>query len=357
MKRKLFITTGAILLFFLTAFAQHPRNVMIYNVTSTGCGPCSCMDSIYTNSVLDSFPNTVIVAFHNIGSVFKDYQGNDIVKHFKPKFEPSGWPDGLGHDVYSHYILDTVAKRYNQVPETPVAIEIDSKIWDPVLRTVDLTVTIRNDGPDMEGAYWYNVIVTEDNILAWHYTWDSCSTHNIYPPGIDTTYFNNWVTRRMVYCVNGDSLIGPSWPEQQSITRSTNFLLNDAWVAENCNIVINVYKKADSIFRSPVLQVIKESIIPTSVIPDAETVKEGITNVYPNPATDISNLHISLSTGSLCSLNIYDLNGRKIKTILQGYVKPGSYNIELDTEEYQAGTYLVCLETDKGKSWKKIIVL
>ncbi len=356
MKTRLMFT-WVLLLTFSVAFAQHPRNVMIYNITSTDCGPCSCMDSIYKNNVLDSFPNTIIVAFHGIGSGFKEYQGNDIVNYFPQKFEPSGFPDGLGHDVYYLNITDTVAKRYEQLPETPIAIEIESKIWDPVSRTVDLSITMRNDGPELPGDYWFNVIVTEDNIKHTHRTMDSCSTPNIQGLPFDTSYFNNWVTRSMIYYSQGDSLTGPSWPEQQTVTRSSNFLIDNAWIAENCNVVVNVYKKIDSLYKSPVQQVIKTSITSSSTVPDEETLKTGIIKVYPNPATDISNLHFSISSGGVCSLNIYDLKGNKFKNFIEGYVKPGLYNVEIQTQEFPNGTYLIVLETDKGKTWEKMVIV
>ncbi len=42
--KKLLLFPGLLLMPVLAVIAQNPRNVLIYNITSTDCGPCSCMD-------------------------------------------------------------------------------------------------------------------------------------------------------------------------------------------------------------------------------------------------------------------------------------------------------------------------
>ncbi len=119
-KRALFI--WVLLSISMLTFTQNPRNVLIYNLTSTDCGPCSCMDSLYKHSVLPAFQNTIVVAFHGIGSYFNKWQGDSVFNYFRQIYEPSGFIDGLGYDVYYHYLTDSVASRYANHSQTPVAI-------------------------------------------------------------------------------------------------------------------------------------------------------------------------------------------------------------------------------------------
>jgi len=113
--------------------AQNPRNVVLYNLTSTGCGPCSCMDSIIRNAVVPNSPRTVVIALHSplgIGmSHFWNYQGNQIYYQFKSLFEPDGFIDGLGYDVLYTQVANAVQQRYTDSPEAPVEILIESKAW------------------------------------------------------------------------------------------------------------------------------------------------------------------------------------------------------------------------------------
>lgn len=305
------------------------------------------------------YPHTIVIALHNGNSAFHKFEGKTIIDSFKRStLEASCYPDGLGYEVSHYDAADSIGKLYEQFPETPVAIEIDSKIWHPESRTVDLTFTMRNDGPDLYGEYWYHIFVTEDNIKGIHTTWDSCATPSAPgQPYWDTTYFNHWVTRKVVADTLGDSLVAPNWFGQTALTRSCSFNIDSAWVAYNCNVVVYVYEKADSLYKSPVLQAIRESITGPSAIGGEKTAEQGIIGIFPNPATEMANLHFSLSSGSVCSMNIYDLNGQKIKNLIQGYVKPGLYNVEIHTQAIPSGTYLVVLETDIGKSTKKIVIL
>ena len=320
---------------------------------------CSCMDSIFRNSVMPNYPRTIVIALHDGNSTYNDYEGKTIVDSFKRSYlEASCYPDGLGYEVDHFDAADSIGKCYEQFPETPVAIEIDSKTWHTDSRTLDITFTMKNDGPDLNGEYWYHIFVTEDNIKSFHTTWNGCATPS--EPGQpfwDTTYFNHWVTRKIVMDTLGDSLVAPNWFGQTALTRSRSFTIDSAWVAYNCNVVVFVYKKADSLYKSPVLQAIRESIVGPEAIPDKTTLNQGIIGIFPNPATDFANLHFSLSSGSVCSMNIFDLNGKKIKNLIQGYVKPGFYNVEVQTNTLKSGTYLVVLETVKGKSTKKIVIL
>jgi len=302
------------------------------------------------------YPNTIIVCLHNGNSTFFKFQGSSIINSFNHKLEGGCFPGGFGYEVDYHYATDSIGKLFERYPETPIAIEIDSKYWHPDTRTVDLTFTMRNDGPDLHGEYWYHVIVTEDNIKEGHMTWPGCS-HSDSPSPFQIQYFNHWVTRKIVMDTLGDPLVGPSWFGQLALTRSCSFTIKPEWVAYNCNVVINVYKKADSLYKSPVLQAIKESITNASAIGEEKTVDQGITGIFPNPVSDMANLHFTLSSGSVCSLNIFDLKGQKIKNLIQGYVNPGTYNVEILTQEIPSGTYLVVLETEMGKSTSKIVIL
>jgi hypothetical protein len=308
---------------------------------------------------MPNYPRTIIVGLHEGLSAFRKFPGQTIKDSFKRSpMEGSCYPDGLGYEVEYHYITDTLGQLYDQFPETPVAIEVDSKTWDPDTRTVDFTFTMRNDGPDLHGEYWYHVLVTEDNIKQFHTVVDSCGTPS-HPgqPYWDTTYFNHWVTREVVMDTLGDSLVAPNWFGHTALTRNRRITISHDWVAYNCSVVVFVYEKADSLYKSPVLQAIKESIVGPESIPDKETGNSGIIGIFPNPASEMTNLHFSLSSGSVCSLTIYDMNGQAIRNPINGYVKPGIYNVEIDTQNIPGGTYIVVMETDLGKSTKKIVVL
>lgn len=54
-------------------------------------------------------------------------------------------------------------------------------------------------------------------------------------------------------------------------------------------------------------------------------------------------------------LNLYDILGRKITKLMDGYVEPGLYNCSLDLSNLNAGIYFLVLEAENGIVTQKII--
>ena len=336
--------------------AQNPRNVLIYNLTSTDCGPCSCMDSILRLKVMPGFPQTIILALHGMGSVFGEYQGDSARMFFNASYEPSGFIDGLGYDVPHIHVNDTVASRYAHSPEAPVKIEIVSKSWDPASRKVNLTLQATNITANMPGSFWYNVIVTEGNIKQQHRTMTGCATPDVHGLPLRRDYFNSWVVRKMEYWSNGDSLVGPSWAAQQSVTRTCSVAIDTAWIPENCDLVVTVYKKADSLYKSNIQQAVRQSVTGGAGIVEQKPVADAILLIYPNPSKGLTNIHFSVSTESSCTLKIFDPAGKEIKTIINQRVNPGLYNAEIDTGSFPPGMYHCVLTTSAGQSRQALVI-
>jgi hypothetical protein len=72
--------------------------------------------------------------------------------------------------------------------------------------------------------------------------------------------------------------------------------------------------------------------------------------VYPNPSKGSFNVETKTS---LDKINIYSQTGSLIKTI---DVKDKSNAIEVDLKDSQKGIYLIELQNEKEKTWKKIII-
>jgi hypothetical protein len=353
------LTMSLLFQMVLVAFlaAQNPRNVLIYNLTSTNCGPCSCMDSILGRVVLPAYPATIVVALHGSGSKFNTYRGDSAIFYFKADYEPSGFIDGLGYDVEHAVITDSVAKRYQYSSEAPVKIAIQTKTWDPATRKVDVTMNLTNLGATMTGSYRINVIVTEDHIHHPHWTAKGCVTPDD-PSGlpIRNDYFNNWVTRSMVYYSKGDHLVGPTWPAQQTVTRNCSFSIDTSWVPQNCNFVVVVYREADSLYKANVQQAVRQSVTNGIGISEISPDKEPVLKIFPNPSKGLTNIHFSVATKGECRLSVLDMNGQLVETLFEGMVNTGLYNVETDTRKYSAGGYFVVLNTPDGSQQTRFVV-
>ena len=79
-------------------------------------------------------------------------------------------------------------------------------------------------------------------------------------------------------------------------------------------------------------------------------------NVFPNPASSVVNVSFVGPVNEEISLDIYDLNGRKINSIIDNEISNGKfYNITLDVSTYPLGTYLVVMTSNSVNKVSKFI--
>lgn len=78
---------------------------------------------------------------------------------------------------------------------------------------------------------------------------------------------------------------------------------------------------------------------------------------YPNPFNSSTKIKYILPKASNVSLKIYDILGREVKTIFEGYQKSGEYELLFNSENITSGVYFYTLKTDYGTSSKKMILL
>jgi hypothetical protein len=78
---------------------------------------------------------------------------------------------------------------------------------------------------------------------------------------------------------------------------------------------------------------------------------------YPNPFNPRTTISWQLSVNSNVSLNVYNLQGQKVKTLLSASQLAGFHSIELDASGMASGVYFYMLEAGAYFEIKKMIVL
>lgn len=78
--------------------------------------------------------------------------------------------------------------------------------------------------------------------------------------------------------------------------------------------------------------------------------------VYPNPVTADSWMNVSVKNAGRISITLYDLNGRKIRQLIDQQVKAGEFTIAFPVSELQKGTYIVQMRTAKERLEKQILI-
>ncbi len=78
---------------------------------------------------------------------------------------------------------------------------------------------------------------------------------------------------------------------------------------------------------------------------------------YPNPFNPSTKIEYSIVKAGNYSLKVYDITGKLIKTLFDGYVQPGNYSAELDASSFATGVYLYELRGQDVKLTKKMTLL
>jgi hypothetical protein len=76
----------------------------------------------------------------------------------------------------------------------------------------------------------------------------------------------------------------------------------------------------------------------------------------PNPAKELTNIVFQLNTPGEVSLKIYDMLGNPIVSLLEQNLKPGSYNIPVETANIPNGVYFYVLKKEGLSRSLKMIV-
>jgi hypothetical protein len=78
---------------------------------------------------------------------------------------------------------------------------------------------------------------------------------------------------------------------------------------------------------------------------------------YPNPFNPVTNISYTLPEGEITRLTVYDLAGRKIAELVNGYQSAGHHTVSLDASNMASGIYIYRLRTSRSTLSKKMLLV
>jgi hypothetical protein len=83
----------------------------------------------------------------------------------------------------------------------------------------------------------------------------------------------------------------------------------------------------------------------------------GISDAYPNPFNPVTSFTYSLPEDGLVQVAIYDISGRMVSELVNGYQAAGSYPVVWDANELSSGVYLVNMTAGEFTTVQKIMLI
>ncbi|KAA3610025.1 MAG: T9SS C-terminal target domain-containing protein [Calditrichaeota bacterium] len=80
-------------------------------------------------------------------------------------------------------------------------------------------------------------------------------------------------------------------------------------------------------------------------------------NAYPNPFNPTTTIEYQLETGTKVKLEIFDMLGRKLKTLVNAQQKSGTYKVTFSAPYFSSGIYYYRLSTKNFQKTKKLLLL
>jgi hypothetical protein len=205
----------------------------------------------------------------------------------------------------------------------------------------------------LNGDYYINIILTEDNLIYPQSGNGSCQGGQ--------NYVHNHVVKGMINGDLGTSLNSNSiWFEGDSISTILEYEIPQGFVADNCKINVFVYKQGGSISTDSYVQQSKIFSMPPPIgILNLSEIASDFTlsQNYPNPFNPTTNINFSIPKDQDVSLKFYNSIGQEIATYVNGFLKAGVYNAEFDGRDLSSGIYFYTLKTSKFTETKKMMLV
>jgi hypothetical protein len=329
-----------------------PRRVILEFCTGTWCQWCPCGDDEAHNLATTYPDNSVVLAYHGSSTdPWKVFNGSEIIGLLGLTGYPSGLIDRrLGtNSGWGSFFFDA-EYRLENAPSGTVSISTTSINYNQGTRelSVNLNATALQT---LSGQYKVNYVITEDNLIY-------AQTGNSYCPG-NANAIHHWVVRNMVNGANGANVNSGTWNSGQTYPLTFTTTLNAAWQAGNCKFAVFIFKDNGALNISENQQGFQSGYIVTGVNNQQTGVPlqyELIQN-YPNPFNPVTNIKFAIPKDGNAALKIYDAVGRVVDVYLDGYVKAGYYNAEIDGSNWSSGVYFYTLETKEFTETKKMVLV
>ncbi len=105
----------------------------------------------------------------------------------------------------------------------------------------------------------------------------------------------------------------------------------------------------------PILDIF--SNLPVSNESPADLGSFSLSQNYPNPAAGRTTIGYELPQATPVQLEVFDIQGRRVFTLVDGMQTAGKYEVPVSTEELPAGRYLYKLQTNRGEQSKIMSVI
>ncbi|MCP4634049.1 MAG: T9SS type A sorting domain-containing protein [candidate division Zixibacteria bacterium] len=171
------------------------------------------------------------------------------------------------------------------------------------------------------------------------------------PNGID---IHNQTFRDLIPDANGIEIVIDDYGVFRT---SVDFDVDSEVVTDNSEIVFFIQSSSGKEilqgFKVPFSELTQSSVDEDNIIPE----KTSLLGNYPNPFNSSTTIRYALSSNMTVQLDIFNIAGQKIETLVNGKQEKGVQIISWNASEYPSGIYLYRLKTNSTSVTRRMVLL
>ena len=165
-----------------------------------------------------------------------------------------------------------------------------------------------------------------------------------------------------------NQLTGPIPPEIGNLINLSHlFLNNNQLTGEIPNSICDIYPNLDTFdisdnnlcppYPECIEDYIGEQECDLSIIDNLISTTYNLSSPYPNPFNPSTTISFSIPQSGMVSLNVYDITGKLITTLINEQLNIGYHSIDWDGTNQSSGMYLVRMESGEYVETQKLLLV
>ncbi len=285
----------------------------------------------------------------------------------------SGYPSALvdrGTDIDPSLLENSFIQQIVKVPD---AVLTNGATWDPVKRTLKVSVTTKLNAT-LSGDYKIACVLTQDSVRG---TGSGYNQSNAYAGGLNGAMggyeaLPNPVPASRMRYDHVARIITPSFTGHpnafvnmlagDSVTYTFTYTLPTTWLDRKMNI-IGILFKPDGTIENASLSNIKTAVdngyqtgteLGGNFVGMEKIVAPDEIHLSPNPGTDVSNIVLDLNNEAVVTVEIFNTNGQRVASKNYGSLN-GALHLPINLSEFNSGLYLVKVMVDDYPTTLKLL--
>ena len=136
---------------------------------------------------------------------------------------------------------------------------------------------------------------------------------------------------------------------------SETFSLDPSWDVNHCELTYFL----QDMDTKEILQggkVMVNDLLPVSIEEDLTENGLAISNIYPNPFSNETNINFSIAEAGNVMVSIYDITGREVAVLVNSEMASGDHQITWEAGNTPNGIYFCTISTADAKITQKVML-